>query len=102
MAACTFNIESIRKIFETKLLIDKPLNKNVLSGRKPRKKSLDKVFNAVKDNNGINRKAIIKESGKTGHCVDLCLEQLISEEKLSRELIRMSGSYKVYSYKVKE
>ena len=68
---------------------------------KPFKRTLASVLNAVKDNGELNRKGIIDTTNHSNHCVDRCLTYLIDNGCLNRSFVRMSGPYKVYSYKVK-
>ena len=70
--------------------------------RTPRKKTVEDVFNAVKSKAGMNRKSIMIVANKTGHCTDLCLDALITSDRIVKKFIRMSGPYKVWAYEVKQ
>ena len=70
--------------------------------RKPRQKTLDGVFNFVKNNKGANRIKVMTETNHEGYTVKLCLDSLVASGRLLKQFVRMSGPYKVYSYAVNE
>ena len=69
--------------------------------RIPKEKTLEAVFKAIKESGGINRKSIMAKTRFDGNTIDLCLPILVTDNKIKKEFIRMSGPYKVHKYKAK-
>jgi len=82
---------------ELKIEYAKPVKEKRLV--KPFKRTLAGVLNAVKNNQGANRRKIIDITEYSDFCVGRCLDWLVHTGELSRSFVRMSGPYEVYSYK---
>jgi len=82
---------------ELKIEYAKPVEEKRLA--KPFKRTIASVLNAVENNQGVNRKKIIDITEYSDHCVDRCLDWLVHTGEITRSFVRMSGPYKVYSYK---
>ena len=102
------NLESIRAIYNNldinKPIIEKPerkeVKKRVTKSIIPALKAQEKVFNVIAKNSEISRGEIAVELNQSIEHTGLCIKALIKRGKVSRKMIKLSGTARGYIHKI--
>lgn len=102
------DLASVRSMYSdlhtNNLKIKKPKRREVKqaapSSSQPCLKAQEKVFNVIAENSGITRGDISIELSRSIEHTGLCIQALVARNKVSRKMIKLSGTARGYIHKI--